>query len=51
MLSFIPDLSVILAFAVAAFIIAITPGPDMAQQMSRSINYGFWHGVAAGAGW
>jgi threonine/homoserine/homoserine lactone efflux protein len=47
---FVPDLSVILAFAAAAFIIAITPGPDMALQMSRSINHGFWHGVACGLG-
>ena len=48
--AFIPDLSVILAFAVAAFVIIITPGPDMALQISRSINYGFWHGVACGFG-
>lgn len=48
--AFIPDLSVILAFAVATFIIAITPGPDMALQMSRSINYGFRHGIACGLG-
>ena len=47
---FIPDLSVILAFAVATFVIAITPGPDMALQMSRSINYGFRHGIACGLG-
>ncbi len=49
-MTFIPDLSVILAFAVAAFVIAITPGPDMALQMSRSINHGFWHGIACGLG-
>lgn len=48
--AFIPDPSVILAFAVAAFVIAITPGPDMALQMSRSINHGFWHGIACGLG-
>ena len=47
---FIPDLSVILAFAVAVFVIAITPGPDMALQMSRSINHGFRHGIACGLG-
>jgi threonine/homoserine/homoserine lactone efflux protein len=50
MSGFVPDLSVILAFALAAFIIAITPGPDMALQMSRSINHGFWHGIACGLG-
>lgn len=48
--AFVPDLSVILAFAVAAFVIAITPGPDMALQISRSVNYGFWHGIACGLG-
>lgn len=48
--AFVPDLSVILAFALAAFIIAITPGPDMALQMSRAINHGFWHGIVCGMG-
>lgn len=48
--TFVPDLPVILAFAVAAFVIAITPGPDMALQMSRAINHGFWHGIASGLG-
>ncbi len=43
--SFVPDLSVILAFAVAALILTITPGPDMALQLSRSINYGRVHGI------
>ena len=44
---FIPDLSVILAFAVAAFILTITPGPDMALQLSRAINYGRAHGIVS----
>ena len=44
---FIPDLSVILAFALATVVLAITPGPDMALQMSRAINYGRAHGLAA----
>jgi threonine/homoserine/homoserine lactone efflux protein len=48
--AFVPDLSVILAFALAAFVLAITPGPDMALQMSRAINHGFWHGIATGFG-
>lgn len=47
---FIPDLPVILAFALAAFVIAITPGPDMALQLSRAINYGRAHGLASMAG-
>ena len=48
--AFVPDLSVILAFALAAFVLAITPGPDMALQMSRAINYGRAHGFATAAG-
>lgn len=48
--AFIPDLSVILAFALASFVLAVTPGPDMALQMSRAINHGFWHGIATGFG-
>lgn len=48
--SFIPDLPVLLAFAVATFVIAIAPGPDMALQMSRAINHGFRHGIACGLG-
>ncbi len=47
---FVPDLSVILAFALASFVLAVTPGPDMALQMSRAINHGFWHGIATGMG-
>jgi threonine/homoserine/homoserine lactone efflux protein len=48
--SFVPDLSVILAFALASLVLIITPGPDMALQMSRAINFGFWHGVTTGLG-
>ena len=48
--AFVPDLSVILTFAFAAFVLAITPGPDMALQMSRAINYGRAHGFATAAG-
>jgi threonine/homoserine/homoserine lactone efflux protein len=46
-MTFIPDLTVILAFAVATIVLAITPGPDMALQLSRAINYGRAHGLAA----
>lgn len=48
--SFIPDLTTILTFALAAFVLAITPGPDMALQLSRSLNYGRAHGVATAIG-
>lgn len=44
---FVPDLPVILAFALATIVLAITPGPDMALQLSRAINYGRAHGLAA----
>ena len=46
-MSFVPDLPVLLAFAVATVVLAITPGPDMALQLSRAINYGRAHGLAA----
>ncbi len=44
---FIPDIGVILAFALASVILAITPGPDMALQLSRAVNYGRAHGLAS----
>ena len=47
---FIPDLPVILAFALATIVLAITPGPDMALQISRAVNYGRGHGLAVAAG-
>lgn len=43
--SFIPPLTTILTFAVASIVLIITPGPDMALQLSRSINYGRGHGM------
>jgi threonine/homoserine/homoserine lactone efflux protein len=45
--AFVPDLPVLLAFAVATLVLAITPGPDMALQLSRAINHGRAHGMAA----
>ena len=48
--TFIPDLPVVLAFAVASAVIAITPGPDMALQLSRTVNYGRQHGLLCCAG-
>lgn len=44
--AFVPDLPVMLAFALAALLLAITPGPDMALFLSRAISYGRPHGVA-----
>ena len=48
--SFVPDLAVLLTFAVASVIIALTPGPDMALQLSRTVNYGRAHGMLCMAG-
>jgi threonine/homoserine/homoserine lactone efflux protein len=48
--SFIPDIGTILAFALASVVLAITPGPDMALQLSRTVNYGRAHGLAVGFG-
>ena len=48
--SFVPDLPVLLAFALASVIIALTPGPDMALQLSRTVNYGRAHGMLCMAG-
>ena len=50
MISFVPDLPVIAAFALAAAVLAITPGPDMALQLSRALNYGRAHGLMTAAG-
>ncbi len=47
MQAFIPDLSILLAFAAASIVLAITPGPDMALFISRTVNYGRAHGIAA----
>lgn len=46
MTGFIPELSTMLTFAIAAFVLAITPGPDMALFISRTINHGLAHGFA-----
>ncbi|WP_404401066.1 LysE family translocator [Pelagibacterium halotolerans] len=43
---FLPDLTIILAFALAAIVLAITPGPDMALFISRTVNFGTKHGFA-----
>lgn len=44
---FMPDIATILAFALAAIVLAITPGPDMALFISRTVNHGRAHGFAA----
>jgi threonine/homoserine/homoserine lactone efflux protein len=49
-MAFIPDLSVILQFAVATIILAITPGPDMTLFVSRTLSQGRAAGFASMAG-
>lgn len=47
---FVPDLPVLLTFAVASIVMAITPGPDMALFVSRTIRYGLRHGFVTVSG-
>ncbi|MCZ4272334.1 LysE family translocator [Maritalea porphyrae] len=47
---FIPEWPMLVAFSVAGIILAITPGPDMALFLSRALNHGRAHGLAALAG-
>jgi threonine/homoserine/homoserine lactone efflux protein len=35
---FVPDLATILQFAIATFVIAITPGPDMTLFVGRALS-------------
>lgn len=49
-MSFLPDIGTILAFALASVVLIITPGPDMALQISRTVNYGRMHGVVTSLG-
>lgn len=48
--AFVPDLPVLLTFALAAFVLAITPGPDMALFVSRTMSFGRAHGFATALG-
>ncbi|MDW6022142.1 LysE family translocator [Mesorhizobium sp. BAC0120] len=49
-MSFIPDLTTIIQFAIATFIIAITPGPDMTLFVGRALSQGRAAGFACMAG-
>jgi len=49
-MSFIPEPTVLLQFAVATFIIAITPGPDMTLFVGRAVSEGRASGFACMAG-
>ena len=45
-MTFVPDLSIILQFAIATFVIAITPGPDMTLFVGRALSNGRAAGMA-----
>ena len=49
-MTFIPDPSTIVQFAIATFIIAITPGPDMTLFVGRALSEGRAAGFACMAG-
>jgi|SRR5690606_18031992 threonine/homoserine/homoserine lactone efflux protein len=49
-MTFIPDISTIVQFAIATFIIAITPGPDMTLFVGRALSRGRAAGFACMAG-
>ena len=49
-MDFIPSLPTILAFSVAIFLLAVTPGPDMTLWISRSLRDGRATGLMTLAG-
>lgn len=46
-MAFIPDLPTLLAFTLAAFVLTITPGPDMTLFLGRTLSEGRAAGMAA----
>jgi threonine/homoserine/homoserine lactone efflux protein len=49
-MSFIPDTTTLIQFAIASVILAITPGPDMTLFVSRTLSQGRAAGLASMAG-
>ncbi|MGY3327716.1 threonine/homoserine/homoserine lactone efflux protein [Mesorhizobium sp. USDA 4775] len=49
-MSFIPDTTTLIQFAIATVILAITPGPDMTLFVSRTLSQGRATGFASMAG-
>ena len=47
---FLPDASVLLAYSFAAFVLFITPGPDMSLFLARTVTGGRRAGIAAMTG-
>ncbi len=50
MANYIPELAVLLQFALAAAILAVTPGPDMALYVGRAVTHSRAVGLACFAG-
>ena len=50
MTQFVPDAAILAQFALAAAILAVTPGPDMALYMGRAITHSRMVGLACFAG-
>lgn len=46
-MSFIPELSILAAFTLAAFVLTITPGPDMTLFLGKTLSQGRTAGLAA----
>ena len=46
-MNFLPDIPTLLAFTLAAFVLAITPGPDMTLFLGRTLSQGRQAGIAA----
>ncbi|MFK7903429.1 MAG: LysE family translocator [Nitratireductor sp.] len=49
-MSFIPELSVLIAYTLGVIVITLTPGPDMTFFISRAINQSVGAGLAAFSG-
>lgn len=50
MSAYIPDFAILVQFAIASFVLAITPGPDMALYVGRAITHGKDAGLACFSG-
>lgn len=50
MLAYIPDVTILLQFAIASAVLAITPGPDMALYVGRAVTHSRNAGLACLAG-
>lgn len=49
-MSFVPETAILIQFAIASVILAITPGPDMTLFVSRTLSQGRAAGLASMAG-